>query len=116
MDINKESSLIKLKSEYNLILNALNEYKTKMILKNEDLTSIKLDIASINTSNEKLFSNIFRLNIISTNSSEKKVSHWIKVSENEYSYILNDSSQVDFKYENMFLKCISAVDICKELE
>ena len=114
-NINSQNSFNKLKSQYVLILNGLNEYKNKKILLNESLENITLDEASINIVGEKLFSNLINFNIISTNSSEKKSSSWYKSDLNKYVFILSNDSEIEFVFEDLSFKCTGNLEICNRL-
>lgn len=115
-NIDDKTSYIKLKSEYALILNGMNEYKTKKILLGEDISSLVLDEANINQKDERLFVNILDFEVLSTNLETQEKTKWIKKSQDSYSFVLTENSFVDFKLEENNFNCISEIEICKGLE
>lgn len=115
-NIDDKTSYIKLKSEYALILNGINEYKTKNTLLGEDISSLVLDDANINQKDERLFANILDFEVLSTNLEIKEKTKWIKKSQDSYSFVLTEDSFVDFKLDESNFNCISEIEICKGLE
>lgn len=107
--------MVKLKSEYTLILKAINDYKTKQILLNESNQIDSLDEASENTQNEKLFTKVLEMPILSTTTTAKNVANWIKISSDKYSFVVSTDLIVDFAFEDSNFKCISEQNICNEL-
>lgn len=73
-----------------------------------------MDDAGINKSDEELFTKVADFSIISTNTSEKKIGNWAKVSTNSYVFYL-DSSYVIFTLEDNSFVCKSQKDICQEI-
>lgn len=114
-EINNKSHLITLKSQYSLIQSALAKTKSKNILLANSSEIIFLDEAMIDKKDEKLFSNIVDFTLLSTNTNEKKLGNWAKISSKEYVFYLYSNS-VLFALENGFFKCKSEENICKEIE
>lgn len=113
--ISTNSNLVKLKSQYALILNALNEYKSKNILLGNSDEISSLDDAVVNKKDELLFTKVIDFNIYSTSSTISKVGSWLKNTQVNYTFLLSDSKKVDFLLEESNFKCVSSVDICSEV-
>ncbi len=111
-DITKNTDIIKLKSQYSLIQNALSDYKTKQILLANQDDIEKLDDAMNNKEDEKLFDKILKLKILSTNNTVKKSGLWIKKDDKNYSFVL-DNTIVKFTLEKNIFKCVEPTDICQ---
>ena len=114
--ITYNSNLSILKSELSLVQNALIEQKSKNILLSNSDEITNLDDAAINKKDEKLFTNIINFSIISTDSNERKVGKWVKISNNSYEYFLLASKTISFSLEDEKIICKSVEEICKEIE
>ncbi len=114
--ITYNSNLSILKSELSLVQNALIEQKSKNILLSNSDEITNLDDAAINKKDEKLFTNIINFSIISTDSNERKVGKWVKISQNSYEYFLLASKTISFSLEDEKIICKSVEEICKEIE
>ena len=114
--ITYNSNLSILKSELSLVQNALIEQKSKNILLSNSDEITNLDDAAINKKDEKLFTNIINFSIISTDSNERKVGKWVKISKNSYEYFLLASKTISFSLEDEKIICKSVEEICKEIE
>ena len=92
--------LLKAKSDVSLVQSALNEYKNRMLLKQENMNLYNLDEASVNTKDLKLFDKIIQdIVFISTSSDELKKGLWIKTSNNSYEFVISKDEQIEFKYD-----------------
>ena len=111
------ANILKVKTEINLIKNAITKKHNENILKNSGDEFESLDDTSINTKNQILFSNVLDHILISTNSHEKSVAKWIKVSQKSYEiYISKDQSIVfDFDSAHATFDCDFENALCKEL-
>lgn len=98
-----------------MILKAINDYKTKQTLLNESSQIDILDEAIENTKNEKLFTKVLEMPILSTTTNDKSVANWIKVAKDKYSFVISNDLIVDFILEDSNFKCISEENICNEL-
>ena len=114
--ITYNSNLSILKSELSLVQNALIEQKSKNILLSNSDEITNLDDAAINKKDEKLFTNIINFSIISTDSNERKLGKWVKISKNSYEYFLLASKTISFSLEDEKIICNSVEEICKEIE
>ena len=114
--ITYNSNLSILKSELSLVQNALIEQKSKNILLSNSDEITNLDDAAINKKDEKLFTNIINFSIISTDSNERIVGKWVKISKNSYEYFLLASKTISFSLEDEKIICKSVEEICKEIE
>ncbi|MFA9238933.1 MAG: hypothetical protein ACEQSQ_03445 [Candidatus Paceibacteria bacterium] len=114
--ITYNSNLSILKSELSLVQNALIEQKSKNILLSNSDEITNLDDAAINKKDEKLFTNIINFSIISTDSNERKLGKWVKISKNSYEYFLLASKTISFSLEDEKIICKSVEEICKEIE
>lgn len=111
----KTSIKSKVKGDIALIRNAITTKNSKQILlDDEELNS--LDNASINTQNEELFSKILDISLLSTSRVKKELGSWIKISSNRYLVYLDETTFLEFNYENSTFVCKSAVNLCKEYE
>ncbi len=109
------SNKTKIRSEIALIRTSINKQKTKStLLQNSD--TFVLDNEQVNQTNSELFKNILDFPLISTNSNLKVLSKWIKKSSNEYIVYLDNSTFLEFKYENFTFDCKSNLELCKEYE
>lgn len=113
--VNDNKNLIKLKSEFIFIQNAIEKFKQKKLLLSEDEELESLDKAISLKNGEKLFSNILKTSFISTNDQEKKVGFWLKRDKNNYEFLLSSSKTIKFKYKNGLFKCYDS-EVCKDLE
>jgi general secretion pathway protein G len=112
------SILLKAKSDIALIRSALNDYKNKMILKQQTMDLQTLDDASFNTKSLKLFTNIIDdVVFISTSNDELKQGLWIKTSNNKYMFVLSKEDKIEFSYDSVTNKfeCNILDDYCSEL-
>ncbi|RXJ88134.1 type II secretion system protein [Arcobacter sp. CECT 8985] len=98
----------KYKIQINQIKSGIKNVNSKRVLSNTKFLT-QLDKATINKAGEKLFSNVLKNAIISSNNS------WMKYNKNSYSLKLNNS-KVNFKYKNNTFMCISKNEICKEFQ
>lgn len=110
-----KNHLTVLKSQVALIRSSISNQKSKNILLSNDAILSSLDDASIDKKDEKLFSKITDFSILSTNSAEKKLGSWTKMSSNSYAFYLPQQT-VLFSLENESFVCKSSVEICKEVE
>ena len=113
--IDDKTNLFKLKSELSLIQEGISKIKSKNILLGNSFILDSLDDSNINKKDEQLFSKVINFSIISTNSNEKKLGNWAKLSSKSYSFYL-PSSSVLFALENGNFVCKSEENICKEVE
>lgn len=105
-----------LKSQLSLLQNALNNKKNKNILLSNEEKIDKLDNASIDQKNQKLFTEIIDFSILSTSTNSKELGKWVKVSTNGYDFFLSPTKKVSFLYEDEKIYCKSEDAICKEIE
>ena len=110
-----KNHLTTLKSQVALIRSSISNQKSKNILLANDNILNSLDDASVDKKDEKLFSKITDFSILSTNSVEKKLGSWLKMSSNSYAFYLPQQT-VLFSLENESFVCKSSVEICKEVE
>ena len=113
--INDKTNLFKLKSELSLIQEGISKIKSKNILLGNSFILDSLDDSNINKKDEQLFSKVINFSIISTNTNEKKVGSWAKISSNSYNFFLSSNS-ILFTLENGYFVCKSVENICKEVE
>jgi CRISPR/Cas system CMR subunit Cmr6 (Cas7 group RAMP superfamily) len=113
--MNDKTYLSTLKSQFSLIQVGITKQKSKNVLLSNSDELLSLDEASIDKKNEELFSKVIEFPIISTNSNEKKLGNWAKLSSKSYSFYL-PSSSVLFALENGNFVCKSEENICKEVE
>lgn len=104
-----------MKSEIYLIQNGITKLKSKNVLLGNSNEIDSLDDASINKKAEKLFSKIVDFSVTSTDTIEKKIGSWAKLSSKNYTFYL-PSNSVLFAFENGSFVCKSEENICKEVE
>ena len=109
--------MLHVKTEINLIKNAIAKKSNKEILLGKSLTLKQLDDAGVNTKGEFLFSNLLNTPIISTNETQKALSKWIKLSNNQYKIYISNEESITFTYDNSALsfECDLKKSLCKEL-
>lgn len=109
------SNLSLLKSDLSLIQGGIEQKKTiNTLLSNGDKIE-NLDYSAIDKINEKLFTKVIEFSITSTDTKEKKLGKWSKISDNSYEFYLSSSKSILFLYENEKMLCKSEEDICKEI-
>lgn len=113
--ITYNSNLSILKSDLSLIQNAITQSKTKNILLSNSEKIEKLDDSISDKISEKLFTNVIDFSIISTDSKNKELGKWNKISDNSYTFYLSSSKSILFSFEDEKLVCKSEEDICKEI-
>lgn len=109
------ANITKIKSEVALIRNAISKQKTSNTLLNKDQIDT-LDNASFEEESSELFKNILDFPLVSTSSSKKELAKWIKVSNNEYKIFVDNTKNLEFKFENNNFVCKSSISLCKEFE
>ena len=111
------ANILKVKTEINLIKNAITKKHNENILKNSQDEFDSLDDKTTNTKNQILFSDVLDFPLISTNSTEKSIAKWIKVSQKSYEiYISKDQSIVfNFDSSKATFDCDFKNTLCKEL-
>lgn len=107
------SNILKLKSDVSLIRSALKDKKVDNSLAN-NTSFIYLDDARVNQKDEKLFSNILNITILSTNSIERKIGYWAKISSSSYVFYLKNE-ELEFNLIDYDFVCISQNKVCEEL-
>ena len=112
--VTNETHLVTLKSQLALIQSGISKQKNKNILLSNLPNISSLDDASINVNNQELFKKVIDFSILSTNTSDRKLGSWAKVSQNSYIFYL-ESNPINFVLENNSFVCKSQEDICKEL-
>ena len=115
-DMFLKTHLTQLKSNVAIIQNNISRLKSKEALLLTDFKIDKLDEASINKKNEKLFTKVIDFDILSTDNESKELGKWIKTSILSYEYFLASNQRVLFELENNIFICKSNVEVCKELE
>ena len=109
------SNLSLLKSDLSLIQSGIEQKITiNTLLSNGDKIE-NLDYSAIDKINEKLFTKVIEFSITSTDTKEKKLGKWRKISDNSYEFYLSSSKSILFLYENEKMLCKSEEDICKEI-
>ena len=109
------SNLSLLKSDLSLIQSGIEQKKTiNTLLSNGDKIE-NLDYSANDKINEKLFTKVIEFSITSTDTKEKKLGKWSKISDNSYEFYLSSSKSILFLYENEKMLCKSEEDICKEI-
>lgn len=108
-------NITKLKSQVALIRSAISNQKSKNILLSNSEKIDILDDSIIDKKDEKLFSKLVDFSIISTDSSEKKVGSWAKISSNSYIFYLGYDF-VSFSLEDESFVCKSKIELCSEVE
>lgn len=112
--VTNKTHLVTLKSQLALIQSGISKQKNKNILLSNLPNISSLDDASINVNNQELFKKVIDFSILSTNTSDRKLGSWAKVSQNSYIFYL-ESNPINFVLENNSFVCKSKEDICKEL-
>lgn len=112
--VTNKTHLVTLKSQLALIQSGISKQKNKNILLSNFPNISSLDDASTNVNNQELFKKVIDFSILSTNTSDRKLGSWVKVSQNSYIFYL-ESNPINFVLENNSFVCKSQEDICKEL-
>ncbi|MDN5054687.1 type II secretion system protein [Aliarcobacter butzleri] len=112
--VTNKTHLVTLKSQLALIQSGISKQKNKNILLSNLPNISSLDDASTNVNNQELFKKVIDFSIFSTNTSDRKLGSWAKVSQNSYIFYL-ESNPINFVLENNSFVCKSQEDICKEL-
>ncbi|MCT7570664.1 type II secretion system protein [Aliarcobacter butzleri] len=112
--VTNKAHLVTLKSQLALIQSGISKQKNKNILLSNLPNISSLDDASTNVNNQELFKKVIDFSILSTNTSDRKLGSWAKVSQNSYIFYL-ESNPINFVLENNSFVCKSQEDICKEL-
>ncbi|MCT7624979.1 type II secretion system protein [Aliarcobacter butzleri] len=112
--VTNKTHLVTLKSQLALIQSGISKQKNKNILLSNFPNISSLDDASTNVNNQELFKKVIDFSILSTNTSDRKLGSWAKVSQNSYIFYL-ESNPINFVLENNSFVCKSQEDICKEL-
>ncbi|MCG3665210.1 hypothetical protein L5F09_05565 [Aliarcobacter butzleri] len=112
--VTNKTHLVTLKSQLALIQSGISKQKNKNILLSNLPNISSLDDASTNVNNQELFKKVIDFSILSTNTSDRKLGSWAKVSQNSYIFYL-ESNPINFVLENNSFVCKSQEDICKEL-
>ncbi|MDN5125525.1 type II secretion system protein [Aliarcobacter butzleri] len=112
--VTNKAYLVTLKSQLALIQSGISKQKNKNILLSNFPNISSLDDASTNVNNQELFKKVIDFSILSTNTSDRKLGSWAKVSQNSYIFYL-ESNPINFVLENNSFVCKSQEDICKEL-
>lgn len=112
--VTNKTHLVTLKSQLALIQSGISKQKNKNILLSNFSNISSLDDASTNVNNQELFKKVIDFSILSTNTSDRKLGSWAKVSQNSYIFYL-ESNPINFVLENNSFVCKNQEDICKEL-
>ncbi|WP_269092927.1 hypothetical protein [Aliarcobacter butzleri] len=112
--VTNKTHFVTLKSQLALIQSGISKQKNKNILLSNLPNISSLDDASTNVNNQELFKKVIDFSILSTNTSDRKLGSWAKVSQNSYIFYL-ESNPINFVLENNSFLCKSQEDICKEL-
>lgn len=112
--VTNKTYLVTLKSQLALIQSGISKQKNKNILLSNLPNISSLDDASTNVNNQELFKKVIDFSILSTNTSDRKLGSWAKVSQNSYIFYL-ESNPINFVLENNSFICKSKEEICKEL-
>ncbi|MDN5042409.1 type II secretion system protein [Aliarcobacter butzleri] len=112
--VTNKTHLVTLKSQLALIQSGISKQKNKNILLSNFPNISSLDDASTNVNNQELFKKVIDFSILSTNTSDRKLGSWAKVSQNSYIFYL-ESNPINFVLENNSFVCKSQEDMCKEL-
>ncbi len=112
--VTNKTHLVTLKSQLALIQSGISKQKNKNILLSNFPNILSLDDASTNVNNQELFKKVIDFSILSTNTSDRKLGSWAKVSQNSYIFYL-ESNHINFVLENNSFLCKSQENICKEL-
>jgi type II secretory pathway pseudopilin PulG len=113
--INK-TNMTKLKSQISIIRSELANYKSENILLGNENIIDSLDNAQINIKNERLFTKLLDINIISTSNTEKQAGSWLKTSQNSYEFYIDSSTYIKFSLEDEYFICKSSYEVCKDYE
>ena len=119
----EDTTIIKIRSDINLIRDSIAYNKNQNILLNKDQIYIKyLDNAPINIANEQLFigyenEKLLKYPIISTSINSNEIGKWIKISQNIYKIFINKTNFIEFIYNNQngIFDCDYKIDLCLEL-
>ncbi len=115
-NLNYNKNITTLKSQIALIQNAIINQKSKNILLSNNQEISSLDDATLNSSGEKLFTNVIDFSIISTNTTKKESGMWAKISNNSYTFYLLADKEILFSFEDEKIICKSSVELCSEIE
>lgn len=115
-NMNYNANISTLKSQISLIQNGIVKNKNKNILLSNNQEITTLDDATLNSSGEKLFSEIIDFSIISTNNTKKESGMWAKISNNSYDFYLSSDKNISFSFDDGKFLCKSSVELCKEIE
>lgn len=115
-NLNYNKNITTLKSQIALIQNAITNQKSKNILLSNNQEISSLDDATLNSSGEKLFTNVIDFSIISTNTTKKESGMWAKISNNSYTFYLLADKEILFSFEDEKIICKSSVELCNEIE
>ena len=115
-NLNYNKNITTLKSQIALIQNAITNQKSKNILLSNNQEISSLDDATLNSSGEKLFTNVINFSIISTNTTKKESGMWAKISNNSYTFYLLADKEILFSFEDEKIICKSSVELCSEIE
>lgn len=115
-NLNYNKNITTLKSQIALIQNAITNQKIKNILLSNNQEISSLDDATLNSSGEKLFTNVIDFSIISTNTTKKESGMWAKISNNSYTFYLLADKEILFSFEDEKIICKSSVELCSEIE
>ena len=115
-NLNYNKNITTLKSQIALIQNAITNQKSKNILLSNNQEISSLDDATLNSSGEKLFTNVIDFSIISTNTTKKESGMWAKISNNSYTFYLLADKEILFSFEDEKIICKSDEEICKEIK
>ncbi len=115
-NLNYNKNITTLKSQIALIQNAITNQKSKNILLSNNQEISSLDDATLNSSGEKLFTNVIDFSIISTNTTKKESGMWAKISNNSYTFYLLADKEILFSFEDEKIICKSSVELCSEIE
>ena len=115
-NLNYNKNITTLKSQIALIQNAITNQKSKNILLSNNQEISSLDDATLNSSGEKLFTNVIDFSIISTNTTKKESGMWAKISNNSYTFYLLADEEILFSFEDEKIICKSSVELCSEIE
>lgn len=102
----------KLKTDFSLIKQAIEQKKTKNILLAEAYEISSLDEARAKVTSENLFTKVIDFSIVSSN----KINSWMKNDDLKYTFLLNSKEKVEFILKDSHFICKTPKTICKELE
>lgn len=114
--INTNTNLTKVKSDFAIIQYSIGKYKNKNVLLSKDTELTSLDNAKFDTKDEKLFTMIFDNGLLSTNSEEKELGKWRKISNSTYEFFLLSNKKVLFSLEDNNFICKSPKKICGDFQ